>query len=376
MKNWKSVLSLALLAAFAVSASPALAKKTYSDSELRSLFRKSSKRERKLITSNSVHYWAWAKNEAADYVGDYLGPTGIVIGDPHPRNVFDYRSGGKAHLAVADIDDGGEAPLFLDIVRYVTYLETLDIKMKIGDSFDAYVAGLRGEKVDEPAALAEARKSSQKDIEEAHLKYIRKHTKNGKLDLDDLKLTGLAELTAKQKKTADALSRIALKRTGLEEVLDVGFKVNDSGSSADMERYWLLLGDGREAKLLLEFKELPESAVAYYQSQNGTASRVAKVVNAYSQSGLDEDKFGVVSANGVDFWMRPRHYQALDLDDEELSGKDQKEFAQYLANWMGRCQRDQAGGKKLLKLIEEDEKAAKNALEEMVRAYLEVITKM
>jgi hypothetical protein len=376
MKKFSQLLAALLLCAFATGSAPALAGKAYTEVELKALFHHEGGKRRKLITSNSFHFWAWSKNEADTYIGDYLRPEGIVIGDPHPRNVFDYRTGGKAKLAVADIDDGGEAPLFIDIVRYVTYLETLDVKMKIGDVFDAYVDGLGGSEADEPSALKEARGESQKDIEAKHQKYIAKHsTKDGKLDYADLELTGLDSLSASQKSEFAALSKIALRKTGYSEVIDGGYKVNDSGSSANMDRYWLLLSDGRNEKLLVEFKELGKSAVAYYQRQSSTENRVNNLVEAYSDSGLDPKLFGVASTSSKDYWLRPRHYQALDLDDEKVSAKDQKEFAFYMANWMGQAQRAQTDGKALLKLIEKDRKAAKNALEEMVRAYLEVIGK-
>lgn len=352
------------------SSAPTLAK-TYTQAELDKLWQQTGTKQRKLVTSNSAHFWAWAKNEAPEYVKDYLEPTGTVMGDPHPRNVFDYRSGGKAKLAVADIDDGGQAPLFLDAVRYVVYTESLDTKLKVSEVFNAYVAGLRGEKTEEPTALANARAESAKEIEEAHEKYIRKHTKrDGSLNTEELELTGRDDFTAGQKKTLAGLSRIALKRTDLKELVDAGHRVNDSGSSADMDRFWLLLGKKGEGSLLLEFKELGRPAVSYYQRQASTETRVNEVLEAYSEDGLDDEKFCVVSANGKDFWMRPRHYQALDLDDEELSARDQKEFAIYTANWMGRAHRAQDEGKTLLKLISADERAAKEALEQMVRAYI------
>lgn len=374
MKNLNQFLVAFLTLGFLVPAAPALAGKAYTQAELNKLWHQTGKKERKLVTSNSTHFWAWAKNEAEGYVGDYLAPEGVVIGDPHPRNVFDYRNGGKAKLAVADIDDGGQAPLFLDIVRLIVYTETLDMKIKISEIFDAYVDGLRGSKIAEPDAMADARAESQRDIEAGHAKYIDKHTTSkGMLDLKELDLTGQDDFSASQKKALAALSKIALKNTGFAEVVDAGFKVNDSGSSLGMDRYWLLLGKNGEGKLLLEFKELGRSAVSYYQRQAGTEARVKEVLDVYSDDGLNDEKFGVVTAAGKEFWMRPRHYQALDLDDEDLSSKDQKEFAEYTANWIGLSQRSQADGKKLLKLIEKDRKTAKEALEEMVRAYLEEI---
>jgi hypothetical protein len=322
-----------------------------------------------MVTSNSVHFWAWSRNEAENYVKPYLGPEGVLIGDPHLRNVFDYRNHGEADLAVADIDDGGEGPLFLDIVRYVTYLESTDMDSKIGDVFEVYAKGLRGGRSEIPDLMSEAREEGIHDIQKKHRKYIRKHLKDGSLDLKELGLTAPSELNRGQKADWDYLSKIALQRTGEKEVLGGGYIVNDSGSSAGMSRYWILLGEENDPRLLIEFKELSRPAISYYQDQPSQEARVEKVVAAYTKGGFDESHFGTVKANGKYFWMRPRHYQALDLDEDKASESDRKDFSLYLANWMGLMQSKQREGAALSRLIEKDPRSAKEALEKMVRAY-------
>lgn len=292
----------------------------YSPSELEKLWRPVGHKRRKQVTSNAFHFWAWSRNEAEALIGPYLNFTGVVIGDPHPRNVFDYRSGRKkAALAVADIDDGGRGPLFLDFARYVTYLEAAKLDMKIGKVFNEYVSGLRGQPVDRSEVFEEAQEESLADIEKAHLKYLRKNTIEGKFRYEDLRMTRIPDLLRAKREEADALGRVVLEMTGLRKIYDVGYRVNDSGSSAGLSRYWYLLGSDTEPTRIVEAKELADRpALDYYQSQSGDEARVREVVNAYSSEGLDPKLFGVVRANKANYWVRPRKFQYLKLDDEDL----------------------------------------------------------
>jgi hypothetical protein len=61
----------------------------FSEQELDSLWNGESHKARKMVTSNSVHYWAWSQNEGERYLSGYLDSTGVVMGDPHLKNVFD-----------------------------------------------------------------------------------------------------------------------------------------------------------------------------------------------------------------------------------------------------------------------------------------------
>ncbi|RZA09834.1 MAG: DUF2252 domain-containing protein [Proteobacteria bacterium] len=361
--------------AFAEAASRAPA--SYTPAQLEKLWRPVGHKQRKQVTSNAFHFWAWSRNEAEGYLGAYLKPQGVIIGDPHPRNVFDYRTGrGSAKLAVADIDDGGRGPLFLDFARFVTYLEASDIDLKVGKIFDAYLSGLKQEEAPGSALLSEAEEKSAKDIEASHLRYVGKNTFEGKFLYAQLRMAPRADLSLRHQREIEKLEPLLLKQTGLSKVWDIGFRVNDSGSSAGMARYWFLLGNAGAPTRILEAKELaPRAAVDYYAPQAEDSARVAEVLKAYSDKGFDDSLFGVVKA-GSNYWVRPRKYQALKVDDEDLKDSELREFALGVAHWMGAMQARQAGGAKLLGQIEEDPKAAKKAMEELVRAYLKEIKRL
>lgn len=339
----------------------------YSQAELRKLW-KGGKNDRKKVTGNAAHFWAWSRNNADKYLKDYLDAGGVILGDPHTGNVFDYRPKGKpASLAVSDVDDGGEGPLFLDFARFVVFTESGKPKLKIQDVFDAYVEGLKGKKGEIPGLLAEAREYSAADIEKKHQKYIEKHTQeDGQLDLEDLDLN--SRVSAEKKDRMDSLAEDALKRAGAKKIWGEGFREDKGGASAGADRYWVLVGGEKEAARLYEYKEQRRPATSFYQEQKANNERIAKVEEIYSEEGLDSHLFGVVKA-GADFRVRPRHYQILSPDEEDKS--DKEDFTYYVANWIGRAQAKQAGGKKLRKMIEEDPEAAKDALKKFVRAYEE-----
>lgn len=337
------------------------------------LWRKVGGSVRKSVTSNTQHFWAWAKENGDEHLGPYLNHSGQVMGDPHLRNVFDYRAGAKAELAVADLDDGGKGPLILDIARYITFLKAAKSELKIAEVFDAYARGLRGEKLATPLLLKNAQKFSAEDIAAQHTRYLEKNTINGKFNYKRLELVPQKEFTAAQKVESKEFAEKVKQMTGHSKVWDVGFTATDSGSSAGLSRYWVLVGDEAGPKSIVEGKELTTPALNFYEKQASQKLRVDALTKTYSEAGLDGDLFGVANAGGKDFWVRPRKFQALALDDDGITLQQEEEFSLYLANWMGQKQRAQAAGPALSKAIDADQLKAKDAVRSYVRAYLKEI---
>jgi hypothetical protein len=336
------------------------------------LWRKVGGSTRKSITSNPGHFWAWAKENAQGHLGDYMAPEGMVIGDLHLRNVFDYRSGGRAELAVADIDDGGRGPLILDLARYAVFLKAERKDIKIAQVFSAYTDGLKGKALPEPNLLAWARELNANDIKAKHLRYVEKNSENGRFNFERLELSPPEKFNSAQRRESRELGKKVLEKTGAKKIWDVGLTQYDSGSSAGLARYWYLVGSMRAPNAIVEGKLLSEPGLSYFQPQKVAAERVAELTLAFSKNGLAKP-FGVARAAGKDYWVRPRKFQALDLNNEEVSWLDEEEFALYVANWLGRRQRDQPAGKALLKKIEKNEGAAKDAVRDFVRDYLSEI---
>lgn len=340
---------------------------SYSEAELGKIWHPVGKSKKKMITSNSAHYWAWSSNESERYLGAYLGFEGIVIGDPHPRNVADYRRGTDVSLAVVDIDDGGKAPLILDFARYITYLEASKIDLKIRDVFQSYLDGLNRREAKLPAFLHEAFRTDSKEILDSHLKWLKKHIDNNKFIYSELEIESISTLSPSLKSEAESLKKIVINESRFSTVFDIAYRVNDSGSSAGQDRFWFLVGNA-EPERVIEMKALGRAAVDFFEPQQKTSARVQDILEFYTKSGFLEMQ---VVQNGNNFyWMRPRHFQLIDLDDKDFTDIDLAALSLYVANWLGKNQAKQSAGKKLAAKINEDVEKSKQVLEVFVRAYL------
>ncbi len=151
---------------------------------------------RNLVTSNVGHYWcAISDIISTEYPElNQLNQAGFVIGDPHFGNVMDYSFGRESGLTLADIDDVGEAPLFLDFLRYLVFLEAFEsddlikiqadlndkrssgkgpkINFELKKTIESYVAGLsQGKSNSAPAVMRENFKQNQ-NLSETFLDWM------------------------------------------------------------------------------------------------------------------------------------------------------------------------------------------------------------
>ncbi|MCO5143131.1 MAG: hypothetical protein M9962_08590 [Oligoflexia bacterium] len=341
---------------------------SYSDRELQKLWRPYDSKEKKLVTSNSFHYWAWSSNEAKKYLRQYIRFEGVVLGDPHPKNIFDYHDTQKGTLAVADIDDGGDAPFILDIARYLVYLKAAHIELSASDILNAYIEGTIGKEIKEPKFLQKILRDPIQKVVQEQKKWILKNTQGKKFNNKKLDLVPSKRL---KKEQALELEKLGTLLTQPElKILDTGYQESNSGSSAGLSRYWFLLGDNR-AENIIEFKQLETAAVAYYQKQENTKKRVQKIIAAYSEGFLN---LGLVSTEENHYWMRPKHFQLLEVD--ELNKDEYKEWCIYLANWMGQKVYKQSEGKQLGQLLRSNKNDAIVEIEHFADVYIEEINRL
>lgn len=342
-----------------------------SEASIRRLWRKTGKNPRKLLSSNVSHYWAWMKENAGDHLDQQTLVEGVVIGDPHLKNILDAETeDGRRQLMVADVDDGGRAPLILDLVRMMTIFKVADLDFKYRPMFEAYVDGLKGKAHAVPEDVVDALKTTRTESKEARRAYIEKNTVNGKFDHERLESKPVSRMTAAQKAELQAVlaaSASIFQSKGWKAV-DYALRVNDSGSSMGLERYWILVQVGGQLDQIVEFKKMTKPAVEYYQDQLEAAGRIDEIRRVYGEK-MSSD-FQVVSAAGEDFWMRPRRANVIDLDKSPFElWAFQKEWGLYLCNWLGQKQRRLENGRELLKLIQKNEQM-KDELEALSRAYL------
>lgn len=317
-----------------------------------------------LIRSNPSHFWAWMNLNTPDQLKEIAEFQGEVTADPHFFNFGDVHSSDKSGLALVDVDDSGVGSLYLDFVRYAVfvkaYLKT-DITKEL---LDAYKDGLQKDKKDTPALFKEAFSKSREDLLKEHAQWVQKRLKaDYKLNNKELKIKGLKDLTKDISEAGENLSKLLVKNRKAKAVYDIGYKVEDSGSSRGMPRYWFSLTTPQNNLSIYECKQLADPATAYYAPQKNSSSRIADVLQAYSDAKTD-DSFVFPVAN-LSYWCRPKGFDFVDRDMIEGNRKNLEQMtklSRYFANWIGLKQSAQPEGAQLLKALEDFGK--KDLLEE------------
>jgi hypothetical protein len=228
---------------------------------------------------------------------------------------------------------------------------------------------MEGKRTIVSSLMAEAQSVNQKTIEAKHASYLAKHAPKGLLNYVDLGLLPESDFSIAQKTEAKALKAELLRVTGARKIYSVGYKVDASGNSKGMDRYWFVVGTEKAPTRLFEAKEQARPALDYFAPQLDQAARIKEVTRFYSERGPDPKVFNVISGK-KSYWLRARKWQALDLDDEEISDQELADFSLYMAQWMGRMAGRQPSGKFLRVKLNEDVKQTKEDLENYVRTYM------
>lgn len=145
------------------------------------------------VTSNVNHFWCRMKSDARVQtdIESLLSFEGIVMGDPHFRNFSDYQNGGESGIHLYDSDDAGHAPLILDFVRYMVFVEAYERSeeqipngsIKFGDVFQSYRDGLAaGAKLQTQPSAEEIRQAALGDSKVKDKKLIEYMTDLGQKD--------------------------------------------------------------------------------------------------------------------------------------------------------------------------------------------------
>lgn len=329
---------------------------------------------RKFLSTNVNHYWAWMKKNAPDAFDANLLIEDTVIGDPHVKNILDVENrDGKRALSVVDLDDGGQAPLLLDAVRLFTILKANeDFEIKYRDMFDNYVAGINGKNIAMPQEIAKIlNMKNDQNTSKRLQKFFDNKVVNHKFAYEALSLTAASDMTKAQKEELEKIKKklgTYLSSQNLK-IIDQALRVNDSGSSMGLPRYWFLIAKDSKLVQVLELKQMAKAAVSFYSKQNATPRRISDVLTAYGVSLTDD--YRVVQTDENSYWMRPRRAQAIDLD---IAPFDEPEFQQrwglYLCYWLGAKQAKLKNGQKLRQAIA-NEGDLKSKIEEISRAYLD-----
>lgn len=321
-----------------------------------------SKNVSQLLRSNAGHYWATVRDAAKlKELAEYVHEQGVINGDPHLGNfsvipVSGINSKPGLKFLNIDFDDGGRGPFALEFVRYVAVAKASSNDIKVKDLFDAYLRGLRGDKMEEPLSIRSAVNLSMDSYDSQRIAYVQKRVQGSSFKLK----AGEIEKWEGRPYKED----IAAVLSGYK-VLDVAKRPVERGGSMDSLRLWVLVTDKSGNQRILELKEYQETALSEYSSQSGMKERVAELFDVYWEK-IDNASYTVEKILDRTYWVREKKVEVLAYK----SKIEEDEARVYIANLIGSVQGRQAEGPKYLAKIEADPERFKDAVKTVVKDYL------
>ena len=283
----------------------------------------------KLLKTFTMDYWSIAGKEVLKLPVP-LQKKGFVIGDFHFNNVgiyYDY-SISRSELIINDLDDAGNNFLVADFFKYLTYVQKVDKTVDQNGLLQNYIRGLKRQKSKTPAEIENLLSKNQYAFTSAYLKYIaNKRAEFEKFDKNSL--------SPAQKNTVQLLQQLkVIKRLSNVDYL---VQVNDSGSSANMERYEFIGTDSNGAVGMIEFKSLKCSATGNEKEQdlNAGFTYAKKFFSDNFPSSSTANQF-VYQMGTQSFLVREKRNNPLKkLDIEKSTPAEFSSYANYFANYLG-----------------------------------------
>ncbi|WP_176736941.1 DUF2252 family protein [Oligoflexus tunisiensis] len=233
------------------------------------------------------------------------GPLGPCFGDPHPENFGYLVFAGVFKYTYNDVDDSGACPVLFDALRYFTTLKIMvkDIALE-ANLRRAYVHFLNdGELKEQPS------QALRPDPDATREKILKKSTNKGKI-----KLVGGNVALAPDKAEALFTLLTAASPCASCRRLDASQLQVQSGGSAGLDRYWLLVETAPQTQELIEFKELTSPASQRGPwTQKQTLSRKDILDNIWGKNW--PRFFAFVYFEGKPFLMRSRLSAEVSLDE-------------------------------------------------------------
>lgn len=295
-----------------------------------------------LVSTYTFDYWKFAAKNLKDFKNQDLLEDGAIVGDFHFNNVgiyFDNET--KApELAVIDLDDAGVGSYLADYLKFLTYLKTIDKDIDQKDLLKSYIAGLSSKSYKDndanaPGKIADLFKKNKSWFDDKNKQAVLK-----KLNGKQTHFGKNEDLKPVSSLSSDIVSMVDKLKPQMD-VLDTGFKMNESGSSIGSLRVLALVREGNKDLNIYEFKELRCPGTEKYKEQQDQADRFASVKKA-----LDSEEFWGKSfiATALDqsgkvekyFILRKKQENALqDLEIDHMKKKDLEKYANYYAFVLG-----------------------------------------
>jgi hypothetical protein len=311
------------------------------------------KKKKSKIKTFVSEYWRTAESRIKGYPAE-LQAKGFVVGDPHFENVdvfLNTRSKtNPIQLTFNDLDEAGHNYLIGDLLKYLSYLQSLKKHgLDLSKIVAKYVDGLNGLPAVLPAELAALLRMTPDDYKKAERKYVSKQRIKG-VEL------ALSKISQEEKETQAALRNMRVIQN-LSEV-EAWTEQNSKGSSAGMTRY-LFYGKnqvmGADGKLqtigvegIIEYKELSCTAAgdAIKQNLESDLEAFIEYVARFLNLPVEQSFLGrqaVVYVNSQHFLVRsksPGLYK--DIGVEGASPALVQTHGEYLAWYLGKFHREKS----------------------------------
>ena len=277
----------------------------------------------------------------------HLNIAGTCLGDAHPENFGFISFNRTPYYVFNDIDDSGNCPIGLDIIRYFSALKLTGISdrdfEKLAQLFEAYVVGEKQEKFN----------FKLPDLIRANEKNLKKNTDGDKfLSRENLEPLGKSE---KQR----IINALKGQIPGLE-ILDIASYTKSDGGSGGLKRYWLIVKTASGHKELIEFKEQVSPAVAW----TGVQQDSARSATPQFIWGTFPDYYGYVYFDQTLFLTRTRADDFIDLG--KLSSEDRFKILSYQVFLMARFHQERlqsVGGIKAQWIIHNAQKVSQRYID-------------
>ena len=341
------VVTLVLFTAFFAGAEMTKCPKPETNSDIRE--------KTKLLKTFTIEYWKIA-SAAVTKLPAPLQRKGFVVGDFHFNNVglyYNYAKN-KSELVLNDFDDAaGINFLLVDIMKFITYVKKIDKEVDFDEVFKSYQQGLvqSGDLVFPSELLNE----SQHDFNKNTQKYlVNRREEFVKFDK--------STITLEQNSKIQALMRLKI----ISQLAHVEYmvKINDSGSSKDMERFEFIGQDRNGTTGLIEFKKLKCSATGSALEQDLSAN-FEYIRQSYLKnfSPLVANQF-TYRLRDETFLVRQKAYNLLKkLEIEKQSTKNLQKYANFFAAFLGTVHIKSADNAYIKALAAHDEEILKLAKE-------------
>lgn len=282
-----------------------------------------------LSTSPLLFFRSFVNTYYADISEFNTSPNLVLcLGDTHPENFGFIQFTSHVRFVYNDLDDSGVCPLEYEILRYFTSATlAFNDDALIKSLLEEYVAVVNRKK--EPDVISE---KLVPDLNKKRKKLLNQYTDlKSKLTGKDLIIIApeTKKILLQELKKAPSFKTIA--------ILDIAEVPRDTGGSAGLKRYLILLSNPTGLELI-ELKELSKSGTSYgawTQPNWSQEERIEKAKQYIWKETLEH--YHVVQLQGKEFLTRSKVKDSVDIED--LSAKDLRSYLLVQAGWLANYHR-------------------------------------